>query len=188
MYWYLKIKKYALPSLLLSCSTLGLLACGNEESSSIASAKTSYYPIHQFFSDEVSKLKIQNPIVDKTVWKEKESENQKLTIKNWEEELGNFLSVDLNKPAYDQQFQVDTLGDTIRYRAINSELEIQLVELVFNAAKIPQRISIRKSTNNTLYSNVEELVFEPGKYYTVKKEQTILLLGKNKYQIEGKIN
>lgn len=187
MYWYPKVKKYAFSVVLLFAGTTALLSCAPEDNRSNSSSNTGYFPIHDFFTAEVSKLKSKNPIVDKTVWKEDKSENQKLRIKNWDVELGNFLSVDLNKPAYEQQFRIDSIADTLRYTALNEKLDIQSVELIFNAAKVPQRIRIRKATNNTLYSNIEELLFEPGIRYVVKKEQTIRLLGKNHYQIEGKI-
>lgn len=166
---------------------LAFCACSDEKKTDSTSA-TDYFPTHDFFQAEVERLSAASPAVHKTVGKNGDTEVKDVAISNWENELGAFLSVDLNKPALKDAFEVDSSERSIRYTAKDPELEIQSVLIVLDTTQRPQRIEISKQSDNILYQNKEELKYITDSSYQLIKEQDILFLGKNNYQITGQFS
>lgn len=149
--------------------------------------KGSYYPIHDFFSQEVDSLKTKGPIVSKTVGKGSDRETKEVQITNWENEMGAFLSVDLSKPAYEGMYSIDSTDNSITYTAHSAEVDISSIYIEFDEQGQVDSIEIIKSADNILYQNKEKLTYKRGLSYSLTKDQNILMLGNRIYHIVGEI-
>ncbi|MBE8715049.1 hypothetical protein [Sphingobacterium hungaricum] len=179
--------KYSTAALIISISAVFFLSCSDTKPSDPTASfiKNDYFDTELFFKTEVDSLKQANPEVEKTVSKENETETKTLKIKNWENELSSFTAIDLRKPAYSSEFKIDTIGNQINYTAKNPELDVQRVSILLDEAKNPIEIIVEKSTKNMLYSTDEKLSYAKGAKYSVEKNQSILILGDNRYIIQG---
>jgi len=169
-------------------SAVCILACDNPQSSSSIPTVTTYFDTHTFFQQEIKRLKSENPSVNKTVQKENQTESKVLNIKNWENELSSFTTIDLRKPAYVAQFDVNQTPTQLEYKAINDKLDIRSVNILLDNQQRAQQIIIIKQTDNTLYHTLEKLTYNKNEGYSVEKEQKIRLLGTNKYVIKSYFN
>lgn len=184
MYWYRHIRK---PILAICCFAVIACAVSCSSNDTATGEKRDYYPIHDFFRKEVDSLQRANPTVSKSVGKGNEQETKEVHIKNWENEMGAFLSVDLSKPAYEGMYSVDSSDNSIIYTALSPDVDISLLHIGFNAQGQIDSIEIVKSTSNILYQNKEKLTYKRGVSYTLTKNQDILLLGANVYHIIGEL-
>lgn len=142
--------------------------------------------IPAFFQNEIALLNSTKPEVTKTVKKDSVSETKRLIIADWEKELANFTSIDINKAAYRGAYQKDSIGNTVTYNFKDSALDLSSVKIVYDNG-IPLIFTIRKATKNLLYDTEENLEYIKGKSYSVDKIQAVKALGSNHYQIKGVI-
>ncbi len=143
--------------------------------------------IPAFFNKEIAHLKALNPKVSKTVVKDTIAETQEMQINNWDTELASFVAVDINKPAYGGYLKKDSSDLTVTYSSTNPALEIQFVQIKYDAAGKPLSFLIEKNIDNLLYQTAEKLTYTTGESYRLEKKQHVLLLGDKYYQISGDI-
>ena len=144
--------------------------------------------VQSFFKKEADSLQQNTPIVQKTVGKDDDQETKVMHIKDWKAELGAFLSIDLSKAAYQDMYAVDSTAQQIIYNAKSDEVDIQWLSIDFDAAGQVSAMKVVRNESNFLYQNKEQLSYVRGKEYSIFKEQHILLLGTNKYQIVSNFN
>lgn len=172
-------------SALIIFSTILISGCTLDNASKV---KPDYYfDLELFFKAEAKKLNKSNNIIHKTVTHNGITELKKLQIKNWEDELALFIQSDINKPAWEEAYQIDSSKtDIITYKAIEDDLKTRLIEVKFKKGK-PSQIKILNKSSNYLYQTKEMLAYYPDSLYSIKKEQKVTILGENNYQIEGKL-
>lgn len=183
MYWY----KKALHKSLIAAAIMLLSVSCSDKIEQVPSFKEAQINIPAFFNKEIADLKVINPKVSKTVMKDTISETQELQINNWETELASFVAVDINKPAYAGYLKKDSSDFNVTYTATNPTLEIQFVQIKYDASGKPLTFLIEKNIDNLLYRSAEKLIYTTGKNYRLEKKQHVLLLGDKYYQIAGDI-
>lgn len=146
-----------------------------------------YFDLKGYFSSLATTLNKENPIINKTVSKNNIGESKKIKISDWKQELALFIEADINKPAWKDSYTKDSSGTKIIYTSNDADLKTQKIEISFKNGN-PTRIHIETSVNNLLYQTKENLDFYPDSLYNILKKQNVVLLGKNNYQIVGKMN
>lgn len=187
MYWY-NIKLLLSFPVALLCGILLLQSCAESDATNASENTSEYYAVHAFFKKEVDSLQHHNPIVQKTVGKDDDQETKVMHIKDWNAELGAFLSIDLSKAAYQDMYEVDSTAQQITYTAKSDEVDIQSLSIDLDAVGQVSAMKVVRNESNFLYQNKEQLSYVRGKEYSILKEQHILLLGTNKYQIVSNFN
>lgn len=146
--------------------------------------KSSQFDIPRFIKQETNRLQEQNPTVLKSVTIDKSSESKELKIANWDKELAQFSNTDLNK-AGSMDFRKETKEDTLIYTSQSSTSNKVIVKVIPNKETISY-LAIYKQTKNLLFENSENLIYTPGKHYSITKKQSVKGLGTNTYSITGK--
>lgn len=141
--------------------------------------------IPQYFKQEIQKLEKLNPQVSKTVNNNDQKENRIVENVNWEKELAQFTTIDLNKNNFDSMTK-DSVNKVVTYSLSNKNKDTLIVKVIYGEDEI-QALDIKKRVNYILFSNDERLYYESGKKYLLQKSQHILGLGERKYYIEGNI-
>ncbi|RWY51127.1 hypothetical protein [Mucilaginibacter gilvus] len=181
MYWYKPFSKYILftGGLLLLCTWY---ACKPEIKETGATLK--YFDLKEFFkTDSVHLVKL-NPNIKKTVTHNGESETKTVKIANWGQEFGLFTSSDINKPAWKDSYAVTENTDSLMYKAKFPELKTREIVIHKNNGKVT-RLYILNNIHNLLYTTTEKLLYVPGEYYLIEKDQKVKVMSGNNYLIKG---
>jgi hypothetical protein len=181
MYWYNPLKKYILftGGLVLLCTWY---ACKPEIKETGATLK--YFDLKEFFKVDSARLVKLNPTVNKTVSHNGESETKKLQIANWGREFSLFTASDINKPAWKDSYAVQQAGDSIVYKAKLPELKTREIVIHQTQGKVTS-VYILNNINNFLYKTTEKLIYVPGAFYTIEKDQQVKVMGANNYLVKG---
>lgn len=144
------------------------------------------FDIPSFFKKEAQYLNSVKPSVKKTVEKDGISETKDLIIADWDRELANFLSVDLNKSAYEGFLIKDSSENNVKYTFSDSTLDLTSIQ-IFYIANRPSSFLIKKSTKNLLYQTDETLEYTKDQSYSIDKKQKVKGLAEQHYKITGVI-
>jgi len=166
----------------LSIAAVLLYSCNTSLSSQ---STTTEFDIPQFFKEEVQKLQTLNPTVTKTVSNDKSSESKEIKISNWEKELAQFSTIDINKSG--TELLKESNRDTLIYSTPNDSKTKITVKVIFNQ-NLPAEISIYKKTQNLLFVNEETMNYNVGNSYILYKKQYVKGMGNNRYLIKGIIH
>lgn len=145
-----------------------------------------FFDIKGYFNTEIIKLTRTNPLTDKIVSHNKDSENKKVKISDWKQELDLFIKSDINRPAWKNSYIVIDNDSALIYRAKYAELQMREMVIKRIAGKI-KWILIFNKTTNILYQTFEKLSYFPDSAYVIEKDQRIRLMKNNHYSIEGKL-
>ncbi|MDF2434117.1 MAG: hypothetical protein JWP44_3748 [Mucilaginibacter sp.] len=176
MYWC-RLKSLTTIALIGSI-LLGSLACRPD----IKQIK--YFDIKKYFNGDVSRLKKQNKLVDKTVTINGITETKKVKINNWEQELNLFTGSDINSPAWKNSYAITDNDEFLIYKAKDPDLKMR--EMIIRRDKQQVKwILIFNRTKNLLYQTAEKLSYFPDSLYLIEKKQSVRVIGTNFYRIRG---
>ncbi|HYK76271.1 MAG TPA: hypothetical protein VEV16_04785 [Daejeonella sp.] len=147
----------------------------------------SYIDLKSFFQSEAQRLSKLNKPVEKTVSRNQVSQTKKLTGIDWANELTLFTESDINKPAWRDSYKTIHKPGELIYLALDSNLRTRKIRIKENENGRIQEVEILNYTKNQLYSSKEHLIYITDSLYRIDKQQHVLLLGDNRYEISGKI-
>jgi hypothetical protein len=149
---------------------------------------------HQYF-DMVSFTKNQIDVLGKTSCKVKKDllsndlkQSKDLAEVDWQQELGLFLEIDLNKPVLRDMYLVNNSKDMVEYTATDKKFKVQYLAIK-GTAENPTEINANLTDENQLYQTKKELQmkFENGKLvaYKIAGQQKIIFKDPLNYQMIG---
>ncbi|HEX8376231.1 MAG TPA: hypothetical protein VF602_00335 [Pedobacter sp.] len=163
-----------------------LTACTNrQEEDTFKNKPLPYFDLASYFEKEAIRLQTRNPLLTKTVGQNGESEKKDIKITDWKSELGFFIASDINKPAWRNSYRVIKKGNKIIYLSKDDGLRTQKIEILSKPHGGIKHISILNQTSNILYTSTEYLNYSPDSFYTINKQQKVLLNSLNTYQIKS---
>ena len=134
------------------------ISCTNKQKASDVKV---YFDIRGFFESEATRLQLNNPLVEKTVTQNTQSESQKVTIKYWKTELDLFIESDINRPSWKKSYRVYKTPNSIEYISNDEKLRTQQIAIQKSHNGKVISIRIKNHTKNSLYSGIEELSYFP---------------------------
>lgn len=150
--------------------------------------KPAYFDIKGYFKSEAAKLAGQHKPISKTIVHNGVSETKTVDIKDWQQELNMFISADINKPAWKNSYTVQQTANSIVYRAKENDLETRDIIITKKDGKVKWILIFTHTPKNILYDTKAKLSWFPDSAYQIQKTQTVKLLGKNSYDISGRLN
>lgn len=163
---------------------LWLSSCAEPD---VKSTQKHYTDIKGFVESEVNRLSKSNIRVNKTVVQNGIPESLSNIAVNWKNELALFSESDINKSAWKDSYKVIEKKESIEYHTLDSNLRTKLIIIRFNKNKEAVYLQIKNQTSNSLYKTNETLTYIPDSVYSVIKDQKVLFLGKNRYEIKGNL-
>jgi hypothetical protein len=142
-----------------------------------------FFDLKGFFNTEIKKLNADKVKADKTVRYNTQKEVQQNQDLDYAKELAVFVHSDINKPAWREKYQADTLREagairSIRYQALDEQLKTQKVTIQFSEEKV-QSIQILNHLKSIIANNWQELKYIPGEGYQVSGKQNMRLAGQD---------
>ena len=177
------MKLYCRYLVLLTVILLGLISCINKKKEV---KQYHYFDLEGFFNKEAERLKKTNNVVLKSVSHNKNREDKKVEIDNWETELELFKNSDINKPAWKSSYKQIKKTKLLIYSATDSSLKTREIKIRFSPTGKISGINIYNRIKTALYSSTEHLSYRPDSCYTVIKYQKVSILGENRYQVSVK--
>lgn len=153
----------------------------------VKSSQKQYIDLKGIIEGEILKLKRSKTRVNKIVIYNGKSESSLNIRVKWEDELALFVESDINKSAWQNSYRVTETTGSTEIHTNDPNLKTKLILIRYNQKKEPTYIHIKNQTNNSLYETSETLTFIPDSLYTIIKDQKVILLGKNRFEITGKI-
>lgn len=144
-----------------------------------------YFDLQTYFKNKASEFSKSNPEISKEITVNKETEQKKLKIANWKEELSLFINSDINKIAWKTSYSKDSTFSRVIYTAKEDDLKTRKITIKFDEQHQVQQILINNVVDNLLFHGTEDLIFSPNKGYQVNKHQKVIILGEKNYLIKG---
>lgn len=168
---------------ILGVFVLSIFSCTQQESK--RTNTSAYFDIVRYFENEAIRLQKASPIVTKEVIAKSKSEKKSIKIADWKTELASFINADINKASWRGEF-AETINDSIIiYATNNPKIPIKKIEII-KTGKQTKGIKIFKSTENSLYTSIDTLLYFPDSLYFIQSHQKIRLLNERKYHVIGK--
>jgi len=150
-------------------------------------ASGNFFDLEAFFDSEIGRLGKRQG-VEKTITLNGETQQQRGEW-NAEEELDGFKDLKINRPAWRDQYEVDSLRGSdgqlegLRYAARDSSLRIRGVEIDMKEGGV-EEIRVEKYIKNTVVYFHQELSYRPGEGYWLKRVQKVPLTKRSELEIE----
>lgn len=165
-----------------------LSSCKKEDG--IGKDKLQYFDLSGFIDKEVENLTARNPRVEKMAFLNGKTEQKHDTVKNWENELNAFKEADINKRSFLGKYHADSILDggmlSVKYAALDEKFRMREIAVQYDSNSKPVKISATASTSNVLYSSHQQLVYEPGKGYSISGKQVIRFLEPDSFYVEAR--
>jgi len=169
-----------------------LFGCQNQGKNYIGK----YFDLKGFIQLEADRLNKENAAVVKEVSINEEIEKKKMGNVDWEKELEVFSEADINQPAFEGQYRVDTAFinrskgtfSEINYSTSNTDLKTQSIKLYFlrNTDHV-YKLEISRNVQNFLNDKKRTLEYISGHSFRIEQYQKIILMKPKKTIISGKI-
>ena len=147
--------------------------------------KIYYFDLKSYFQNLADSLNRNQKTIHKIVAKNGVKEEKNIQVTDWKNEFALFIDADINKSAWQDSYTKDSTANNIIYKAKDEDLKTRSISIYLTKGK-PKQIIIKTKVDNLLYHSEENLTYNDGLSYQIKKHQKVILLGLNDYLIEGK--
>lgn len=150
-------------------------------------AASHFFDLEAYFDAETGRLGNRQD-VEKTITLNGVTQRQNGAW-NAEEELDGFKELKINRPAWRDQYAVDSVRSAdgqlsgLRYTARDSSLRIREVEIDMKEGEV-EEIRAEKYIKNTVVYFRQELSYRPAEGYRLKRVQKVPLTKKSELEIE----
>ncbi len=157
-----------------------LVACQSVDSDTATTeeqeATAVFFPLESYIEQEVARLNEAGMPLEKHIWYNEQEETQTNNEIDYGKELSLFRRADINKPAWVDLYQADTIfqderAREVRYQALDPELEVRSLEVKWDKEGAVTEVKIRRESISTLASNEYDLVYLPQEGYRINTLQ-----------------
>ncbi|MEM9888725.1 MAG: hypothetical protein AAF849_22710 [Bacteroidota bacterium] len=147
-----------------------------------------YFHARPFFEAEIERIEAENFVFQKEVQLNENVEGKTLDSLDIARELSIFIKNDINRPAYDGRYEMDSIFDpqkqlrAIKYTALDDKLPVKNLSLQFEKWGI-SRIELKTSSSSRLLEANSTAIYEPQTGYQIENYQKITFLGEQNMKI-----
>lgn len=166
---------------------LPLWACDDTSDTLTApgAAPNNYFSLANYFGQEADRLQQNNLQIVKTVSRNGESEKKQIQVTDWRDEFALFIDADINKPAWQNSYRVDSTGSSLTYTSIDPKLRTKEVRVEKSDTGTVTHIQVTNHVSNMLYQTDEQLDYYADSLYRINKQQKVRVIGESQYTIVG---
>ena len=147
-----------------------------------------YFDLKGFVVSEIERLS-SNEIFVKTVFVNGEKEKQTFETLDLENELQPFFNSDINKPAWSDKYEIDSLIDNsgklmeLNYTAIDEKLKTKLFLVRYENENVTE-IIIKNKSKSSVAEILQALTYLPQVGFTIESTQDVSMVDKNHFKIQ----
>ncbi len=163
---------------------------GCNSTSTSSQQQPDYFSLINYFENQKSLLEQENFRIKKYTSFNRELDSSIVDRPDWEKEFELFKDLDLNKPAFRNSFNTDTVqSDTLKmvqYTSNDQHTKVKFLEIVFYKNEVTQ-IHLHAESDNFVFSSRSDLWYFAKLGYKVSGSQNVLGFSKKEYWIEAKL-
>lgn len=134
-----------------------------------------HFDLKAFIQEEVNTLTNNKTVLQKEIKFKGQTESKNIEEPDWKAELKVFSDSDINKTAWLDKFEVDTIDNTVYYKCLSPKIKTQSLQLFLDKNKEITRLEIKNKTGNVLYDSNETLTYNRSdKKYSIDRNQKVL--------------
>jgi len=141
------------------------------------------------FDAEIVRLESQNPVVEKTITKDGQSQSITDTV-NWAYELNLFKEANINKSVYRDRYEVTSEQNgnatEVTYTAKDSSLLVRRAQYTFEN-ELCTKVVIKRLQESLVQNSVQELTYIPGSSYVISSDQSVRKAFELSFLVEGRL-
>ncbi len=166
-----------------------LSSCLGESTQTNAVQSSNFFDLKAYFAEELKDLTQLQGKISKTTQINGQSESHTFDSLNFAEELSVFIDSDINRPAWSDQYSVDSTmsqtGDllTLEYEALREDLKTRRLRVEFSGKKA-QVIQIEKLAQNALMNAAMQLEYRSGERYRIQSNQQLKMSDEQEMVVE----
>lgn len=147
-----------------------------------------YFDLKGFIEMEAERL-AERTSFTKTVFVNGEQETKSFNHINAKVELMPFSDSDINKPAWSDQYDIDSIFNQnkeligLKYQTKDKKLKTQQISIDFNKNRVIE-VYIENATNSSVADNHQTLVYRPDKGFSIESMQKVSLMDENLFKVE----
>ncbi|MEZ4933248.1 MAG: hypothetical protein R2788_14140 [Saprospiraceae bacterium] len=176
--------------LFLFYSSMVGIGCGNvgTSESEIKQNTFKYFDLKGFIEKEAERL-AERTSFTKTVFVNGEQETKPLSHIDAKAELMPFSSSDINKPAWSDQYEIDSVFNQnkeligLRYQSKDKKLKTKKMSIDFQKSKVV-KVYIENATESSVATTYQTLTYRPEKGFSIESRQDVSLMDENQFKIE----
>lgn len=153
------MKKFSNYLLILSC-LFSSIACEKQKTSS----SKIYFDVDGYIKSESERLHRDKIRIKRIIVTGDKTEEAFFDAGKWNTNMDIFRNCDINKPALQNSYTIDSLIGSVVYTAKDSSLPVKELKVIFENQAVKE-IIIRKSESNMYYKLYKTLNYTPGKGY-----------------------
>jgi len=158
---------------------LFLFSCQVETSSVELPSKKFFFDLPLFFQQEIAELKeLEISGIHKEIVINDKREIQEVHTVELEKELAIFINADINRLAWKDQYQVDSVFnqqelEAIHYTGLKENLKTKKLSVYLKEGQVTQ-LQIRKGLSNMAAESFQELTYYSRKGYAIINKQSLV--------------
>ncbi|MBK8490719.1 MAG: hypothetical protein IPL49_07420 [Saprospirales bacterium] len=148
-----------------------------------------FFDLEAFFQKEISEMPAEQS-AEKKITLNGKTETKKLADWAASQELEGFKEFNINRPAWHDQYQVDSLRNMegtlegIRYMALDSSLRIRQLDIDWAPSGEISEVRVEKFSKNMVVYFHQKLRYRPGKGYWLWREQKVPFTKRSELEVE----
>ena len=176
-------------TLLLMFAVVGLYCCAPQSSVEVAQTKP-FFDLIGYIKTEEVRLKKAVTKAKKVTEVNAQREEREVIQPNFEEELAVFSQVDINRPAWYNQYKADTVRSEtgavlkLTYLAQNVTLKTRSMEVSLDTLGQVSNILIKAKSDNPVASTEQILTYSPSIGYTIDRTQDMALIPATRVKVK----
>ena len=173
--------------------TIFLIACQHKqmkEESVIAT--TSYFDLADLVQTDIRNNTKNSCGEEKIINVNNQLEKKTINTLDWQKEMQLLLDCDINKPSWKGKFKVDTLWKqdssllSITYHSLSNKIQVKRMYIQFANDNTIANITIDKKISSILFSNRQQIIYQPSKSFTVSSHQKAFFMNDFNSEVEIK--
>ncbi len=138
-----------------------------------------FFDLAGYFQSQIDQLQAEQPRVEKRIVLDGEEEGKTVEQLNYEKELQVFLKADINRPAWQDQYAIDSvmvngqLGQ-LRYIAQDEDLKTRRLIITFEGEEV-SKVEIDNYTTSAIANLDQNLTYDPLIGYTIHSKENVQL-------------
>ncbi len=148
-----------------------------------------FFDLKAFMTQEINRLNSQKPTVKKTTGVNGQTETKTLQLKDFQTELKIFQEADINKLAWIDKYQADSVfvGNqllSIAYTAMENKLTTKELKVDFKDGVV-SKIHVATKASSIVTDVEKQLIYEPDIRYSILSKQNTTGSSPNEVKVEG---
>lgn len=148
-----------------------------------------YFDTQEYMQAEIKYLNDNQNTLQKIIYADNTVDSLFIQQPDWQKELQIFASANINKPTLYKTYSVDTIGNSIQYKSLESKNKVEFLMVTYATTnwQTVSKLTINKRQENFINRSSEYLIYQPKQSYSIHIKQNVIGKQSTAFELEAKI-